>query len=159
MKKVILSIAIMATVVSSYGQVTITETKDEMTDKVTYVADGLLCANADQSIGFRIDPNITVKNDVKEANNIIISMAGLGSCNEKNTMIILFENGDKINLASWGKFNCKSYCYFALSKAHIKLLSTVEISKIRLTNGESYKSHTSEIEHKKYFIELFEALK
>jgi hypothetical protein len=159
MKKVILSIAIIATVVSSYGQVTITETKDEMTDKVSYSVDGLVCANAEQTVGFGIHPNITVKNNSKKVENLIVQMAGLGNCNEKNVMIILFDNGDKMTLNSWNKFTCKGSAYFSLTDSQIKKLSTIEISKIRLTNGESYKSHTSEIDNKKYFIELFEALK
>jgi hypothetical protein len=156
MMKATVTILMMVMVMSSYAQLTITETKDDMTDKVSYTpSEGLICATEDMRLGFRIDPNITVKKDKKVIENLIITMVGLESCNENNKMIILFENGEKLNLVSWNKFNCKGTAYFSLTTATINKLKENEIAKIRLSNGKSYKSYTSELEYKRYFIELF----
>jgi len=142
--------------ISAFSQVTISETKDDMTDKISYnVSEGLMCATPDRSKGFRIDANITVKKGQKVIEDLIITMVGLESCNDKNKLIILFSNGDKVNLVSWNKFNCKGTAYFSLNAGLISKLKANEIDKIRLTNGRSYKSYTSELEYKNYFIELF----
>ena len=156
MMKVTATVLMMVIVMSSYAQLTVIETKDDMTDKVSYTpSEGLLCGNDDLSKGFRIDPNITVKNGKKVIKNLIISMVGIERCNEKNKLIILFENGEKLNLLSWNKFNCKGTAYFRLTDETISALSTNEITKIRLTNGRSYKSFTYEMTNKAYFVELF----
>lgn len=159
MKKLTTTVSIVLLALSSFAQLTINETKDDMTDKVSYsISEGLVCANIEQTLGFRIDPNITIKKDKKVVENLIITMVGLESCNENNTLIILFENGDKITLTSWNKFNCKGTSYFSLTPSTIEKLKDNEISKIRLTNGKSYKSFTSELTYKNYFIELISLL-
>jgi hypothetical protein len=159
MKKSTTTVLMVLLTLSSFAQLTINETKDDMTDKVSYsISEGLICANIEQSIGFRIDPVIQVKKDNKVVENLIITMVGLENCNENNTLIILFENGDKITLTSWNKFNCKGTSYFSLIPSTIEKLKENEISKIRLTNGKSYKSFTSELTYKNYFIELFSIL-
>ena len=159
MKKLTTTVSIVLLALSSFAQLTINETKDDMTDKVSYsISEGLVCANIEKTLGFRIDPNITIKKDKKVVENLIITMVGLESCNENNTLIILFENGDKITLTSWNKFNCKGTSYFSLTPSTIEKLKDNEISKIRLTNGKSYKSFTSELTYKNYFIELISLL-
>jgi len=159
MKKLTTTVSIVLLALSSFAQLTINETKDDMTDKVSYsISEGLVCANIEQTLGFRIDPNVSIKKDKKVVENLIITMVGLESCNENNTLIILFENGDKITLTSWNKFNCKGTSYFSLTPSTIEKLKDNEISKIRLTNGKSYKSFTSELTYKNYFIELISLL-
>ena len=157
MKKLTLTVLTVLTALSSFAQLTVTETKDEMTDKSYYsVSEGLECIGTKE--GFRIDVNIKEKNGKLDARMFILSMAGLGSCNENNGLIILFDNGEKLKLTSWNKFNCKGTSYFDLSTQAIAKLKKNTISKIRFTNGSSYKSYTHEVEQKSYFIELYNAL-
>jgi len=157
MKKLTLTLSTVLITLSSFAQLTIIELKDEMTDKVYYSTSvGLKCIGGAE--GFRIDPNITVKNGKKIAKDLIIGMAGLGNCNENNTLIFLFDNGEKLTLKSWNKFNCKGTSYFSIGTKNIETLKASPISKIRLTNGSTYKSYTHEVEQKNYFIELFNLL-
>jgi hypothetical protein len=138
----------------------IIETVDEMTDKVYYSSSStLLVANEEKSKGFRIDFSMKEKsNGDISLSNLIVTLAGLGSCNEDNTMIILFENDTKVKLSSWNKFNCKGTSYFSISRLDSLALSTTPISKIRLTNGRGYKSYTGDLEDKNFFINLFLAI-
>ena len=161
MKKIILSILLTVGMTSLFGQITIDKKVDEMTDEVSYQVDGLICANEEQTKGFAIYPNISVNNGNKEIKDLIIQMVGLSNCNENNTMILLFKDGSKTTLNSWNKFNCKGTTYFNLKSSLISKLSNNEISKIRLTNGDSYKNYTHILESNdsKYFIQLFEALR
>lgn len=142
------------------GTMTINKEVDDMTGKASYApSERLLCATPDQTLGFAIDPYIKNKNNKLSISDLIITMVGLGSCNEKNTLIVLFDNEEKITLTSWNKFNCKGTAYFSLlSKTHLNKLKTLSIKKIRLTNGKGFKSYTSELEYKNYFIDLFKAV-
>ena len=159
MKKVLLVLGMVAMTICSFAQVTIERSVDEMTDKVSYrPSERFIAANAEQTKGCAIDMVIDEKNGLKQADFMAITMVGLSPCNENNTLIVLFENGEKFTLNSWNKFNCKGFAYFTLSKSNIKALSSNPISKVRITNGKSYKSYTAEVEYKNYFIELYGAL-
>ncbi len=159
MKKILTTAAALLITISSFAQLTIKEKTDEMTEQTYYnVSEGLICTNKESTKGFRIDANVTTKIDKKVIDNLIVKFVGLEKCNEKNSLIILFDNGEKITLTSWNKFNCKAKGYFSLNPKTIEALKHNEISKIRVMNGRSFKSYTNELEYKNYFIELFEAL-
>lgn len=159
MKRIILTAGIVAMALSSFAQVKIEKSIDEMTDETSYyVSEKFFAANTELTKGCAIHMIIDVKNDVKTSDFMAIKMVGLESCNKNNTLIILFDNGEKINLTSWNKFNCKGNAYFTLSRANVDMLKINPISKVRITNGQSYKSYTSEIEYKNYFIEFYNEL-
>ena len=160
MKKVlVITILTVLTLSDSFGQVSIIKKVDEMTDKTSYYpSEKLIAANKDLTKGCSIDMVIDIKGEVKSSSFFVVQMVGLKSCNEDNVLIILFENGDKINTKSWSKFNCKGDAFFQFSKSNIELLKINPISKIRITNGKSYESYTADIEYKNYFIELYHAL-
>ena len=159
MKKLTLTLATIAIALNSFTQVTISKETDEMTDKVSYYAsERFFAANKELTKGCALDMVIDNKNGSLTSTFIVAKMVGLESCNENNTLIILFDNGEKFTLNSWNKFNCKGNAYFTLSKSNIELLNSNPISKVRITNGKSYKSYTAEIEYKNYFIDLYNAL-
>tara|TARA_R110002167_G_scaffold243070_3_gene448643 strand:- start:830 stop:1315 length:486 start_codon:yes stop_codon:yes gene_type:complete len=159
MKKVILVFGIVATALSSFAQVKIQKSVDEMTDKVSYFAsERFFAANSTLTKGCAIDMVIDEKSGVTTSDFMAAKMVGLESCNENNSLIFLFENGEKFTLKSWNKFNCKGNAYFTLSKANIEMLKVNSISKVRITNGKSYKSYTAEITYKNYFIEFYSQL-
>ena len=128
MKKTLTIASALLIVISSFAQLTIKEKTDEMTDKTYYtVSEGLVCANEESTKGFRIDANVSVKNDSKVIEDLIVKLVGLEKCNEKNVLIILFDNGEKVTLTSWNKFNCKGKAYFSLSPKPIEALKHNEI--------------------------------
>jgi hypothetical protein len=159
MKKLVIGLGLIAMTISSFAQVTIEKHVDEMTDKVSYFAsERFVAANSGKSKGCAIDVNITEKNGVLETRNFIVQMVGLEKCNENNKLIFLFEDGSKITMDSWNKFNCKGTAYFSLSKQHLEELKTKVISKVRITNGRSFKSYTAEVTQKSYFIKFYNQL-
>ena len=91
---------------------------------------------------------------------ISVTMVGIGSCNENDEIIILFENGERITKKSWLEFNCDGDAYFYMNEKEIQLLRTQPMSKIRMTNGWTYDSYTGDVKEKdkRYFIQLFYAL-
>jgi hypothetical protein len=159
MKKVTLVLGMIAMTISSFAQLTILKDVDEMTDKVSYYAsERFVAANKELTKGCAIDMVIDEKSGAITSDFMAAKMVGLESCNENNSLIFLFENGEKFTLKSWNKFNCKGNAYFTLSKANIEMLKVNSISKVRITNGKSYKSYTAEIEYKNYFIDFYKLL-
>ena len=84
---------------------------------------------------------------------------GLGNCCENNKLIILFEDGSKINLVSWNDFDCEGNAYFSLTDTQKNKLAKLPIKTVRVTNGYSYESITSSKGYnKRHFIQLFHCI-
>jgi len=131
---------------------------DSMSDKTYYFANrAFVVKNETGKIGFRVDSYIDENMDFKM---LIVTMVGIGSCNENDEIIILLENGEKITKKSWKKFNCEGKAYFYFDKDDIKTLKSSPISKIRMTNGITYDSYTGDVKlkDKRYLIQLFYGL-
>lgn len=100
------------------------------------------------------DNTIFIKDlDVKSIN--------IGGCVENCEIIFLFEDGTKINLFSWNKFNCDGNSWFHIEENQAEMLATKELKKVKFINGRSYDSFTLEVpaNRKRYFIQLYDAVK
>lgn len=131
---------------------------DAMTDKTYYFANrSFIVKNDAGNIGFRVDSYI---DDNIEFKMLVVTMVGIGNCNENDEIIILLENGKKVTKKSWKKFNCNGEAYFNLDKDDIEILKSSPISKIRMTNGRTYDSYTGDVKpkDKRYLIQLFYSL-
>lgn len=131
---------------------------DEMDDKVYLVpSHRLVISNDEQTIGIIIDVFI---NENFTFSTLYAKMVGIGGCNEKDEIIILLEDGEKIKKTSWKKFNCDGETYFSLTKTDIEKLQSSPIDKVRMTNGRTFDSFTHEPlpEQKRWFIQIFYAM-
>jgi len=164
LKVTIITIAISLIAVVSFAQtskdnVYVIKETDAMSGKsYVYGSRDFICANDAGKIGFRISTHIN--SETLKFSMITATMVGLGTCNENDEIIILFENGQKIIKKSWKKFNCDGETYFNIDNEEIELLRTQPLSKIRMTNGRTYDSYTGDVKlkDKKYFMQLFHAL-
>jgi len=159
LKAVVLTLSI-ATCVNSYAQtdsVYITKETDIMTEK-TYcnVNRSFVCLSEDRKIGFKIIPLLKFEDGVIKPNDFYCKTINIGSCNEKDVLIILLDDGTKINSVSWKDFNCEGESYFKIKKSDIENLRVKKVSKIMVQNGRSYESYTHNVEdrNKDYFIKL-----
>lgn len=144
MKKVTVLLAMVALTLGMNAQ--ITKTVDTMSDKIYWTDKGIVSMDdADNDQGFRMSWNFEYDNP-KEAVLKGLSFKVLGlSCLEDVTVIILFENGEKFSIKNWNKFNCKGNAWYKLTKDQRKMLMTLPISKVKVTNGRNYKSILSTI--------------
>lgn len=80
--------------------------------------------------------------------SLIVQAVGLDSncVDQGSTLDIIFENGEKIKLTSWNKFNCKGTSYFTLSDNHRKIFSESKIKAVRFTEKKSRDKMTSKTE-------------
>lgn len=159
MKKAILILAIALGAINLHAQDStfIYYFVDELEDKTYYMpSSDLIITNSAKTEGAKISFHLT---DKGVFSFLTAKLVGLGNCYEDNKMIILFEDGLKITLTSWNKFNCDGDAYFSLNAEQRLSLSTLPIKTIRVTNGYTFESITvSEGYNKKYFIQTFHCI-
>lgn len=129
---------------------------DDMKEKVYYMPSyKFIIANEDKTKGFTI--SIHCINNSLTFGFLAVTTVNIGSCNEDNQLIILFDNGQKITLKSWNEFNCKGDSYFNVTKSQEQLLASYTIKKVMFENGFTFDSFTGEPDtgDKRYFIQLF----
>ena len=161
MKKLLLNLVLLVSL-SAFSQTptafVIEHCKDKMTDKEYYFAQRkLICANPEKTKGFTVIPNFKADNGQMVNNGFMCKNVNIGSCDENDTLIILFEDETKITLTSWNKFNCEGNAYFDITDSQLKDLSTKKVSTIRFSNGRSYESLTVVLkeDQKDYFIRAY----
>ena len=110
--------------------------------------------------GFGIQIVIKKKGDSYYADNIMMNVKGVGSCQEDNTVYFLFDDGTKEKLKMWNDFNCDGDAYFRLNESILAKLSK-PIKTIRIENGRTFDTYDSNLtgQDKNYFIEVSEAIK
>ena len=173
MKKTII---LISSLILSFNAYTQTKTKkdvdsvyilksiDDMTDKTYYFPTFKIpLINKTENQGLGISAFI----DEKEYDNSIyikdldVKSINVGGCVEKSEIIFLFEDGSKINLISWNKFNCNGNSWFEIGDSDAEVLATKELRKVKFINGRSYDSFTLEVpaNRRRYFIQLYDAVK
>jgi hypothetical protein len=90
-------------------------------------------------------------------NGLIVKNVGIGNCDENDEMIFLFEDGTKITITSWNKFNCEGKVYFDLSNNELDMLKSKNVTAIRFKNGYSSDSLTYSLkkEEQGFFINVY----
>ena len=129
-----------------------------MTDKEYYFPQRkLICANTEKTKGFTISPNFKSADGKIVNNGFMCKNVNIGSCDEKDNLIILFEDDTKITLTSWNKFNCDGNAYFNFTDSELSELSTKKVTTIRFSNGRSYESLTVPLkeDQKDYFVRAY----
>jgi hypothetical protein len=173
MKKTIILISSLILSFNAYTQtktkkdvdsVYIVKSVDDMTDKTYYFPTFKIpLINKTENQGLGISAFI----DEKEYDNSIyikdldVKSINVGGCVEKSEIIFLFEDGSKINLISWNKFNCDGNSWFEIPESDAEVLATKELRKVKFINGRSYDSFTLEVpaNRRRYFIQLYDAVK
>jgi hypothetical protein len=107
-----------------------------MTDKEYFLClEKLVCANKEKTKGFLMTPMF--KSGITP-DGIRIKSVGLGSCNEDDELIILFDDNTKVVAKSFYGFNCDGNSAFDFTEEDYKMMSTKNINSIRLTNKRSH---------------------
>jgi hypothetical protein len=140
---------------------------DTMNDKVYFIFDKRISLiDKEQKKGFAID--LFVASDGKRSDTegnpvvegITTTSVNIGTCNENDELIILFDDDSKIKLISFNDFNCEGKSYYKLDQNEYEALKTKKIKRSRFTNGKSYDSFTMDLDVAKqgYFINAINAV-
>ncbi len=148
-------------VTAQKDSVYIAEQKDDMTDKVYYFPSRqLLCVNPEnKKQGFVVSFFMQKENTVK-ASELKTTVVGVGSCHEKDEVILLLEGDVKVKGTMWNDFNCDGKAWFKITQSDKELLAKNKVLKVRVQNGRSFESYTHvvEPENQDYFIQFFYAV-
>lgn len=134
---------------------------DTMNEKVYFMFDKkLVLLDEPNQKGFSIELFVLTdgENTDSDGNPIVRGIttksANIGTCNEKDELIILFDDDSKIKLIAFNSFNCEGNGYYKLKPDEYLALKNKKIKKARLTNGKSYESLTVDIspEKQSYFM-------
>ena len=144
-------------VVINKDSVYVIQNIDELANKTMYWANKLLVITDGNHTGFGLNIHIGKEG---EPSMLTSKSVNIGRCTEKDELIMLFANGEKIIVKSWADFNCQGTGYYNLTDSQYDLLRNVEIKTIRITNGRSYESYTATVPNKssRYFIQVLYAL-
>jgi len=158
-KQLTLLITLFAVTAMAQDTTKIIKKTDDMTGKVSYrVSKSVALFHETEPIGFAFFPVISTELSVY---TIYVNTYGLGNCNEKNTLIIQFENESIITLNSWSEFNCEKYSYFTVTKKDLSLLAENKIKKVRYINGRTHDKLTVEVseDERDYMVNILKLLK
>lgn len=124
---------------------------DAFTGETKYKVNGYMGERGNYDRSFTIIPSIRKNN-----HSFIAAFDGINACNERNEMIFVFENNDRVVLHSFNKFNCKNVAYFNITKKQSNLFATYRLTMIRFKNGRSGQTiDVTEVENPDYFINLY----
>lgn len=158
MKNSILLVAALATSSLLTAQLEILGDCTDLSGKCTYyVSDNVLITDKEKSKGFTYHPSVNMKNGLLESSGILTKMINIGNCYENNSLIFLLDDGSKIMLKSWNKFNCEGNAWFNISKDETKLLREHKVVKAQMQNGYSFESFQNDVPvaEQDYFIRFF----
>lgn len=166
MKKITLSlITLVVLTIGNANAQKLIKYIDDMNDNVYFMFDkrfSLIDRVKDK--GFAVDLYV----DTEERNvdgdpkikGISTKSVNIGTCSEKDELIIMFEDDSKITFIAWNKYNCEGDGYYELTKHGLEQLRTKKVKKVRLTNGRSFDSLTMDVEPEKqdYFIKAINSV-
>lgn len=158
MKKIFLTLAAFAVTSLVSAQLHIIGDCTDLSGKcIYYVSDEVIIANKEKNKGFKYHPSVEMKNGVLECAGILTTMVNIGGCVENNSLIFLLDDGSKVMLKSWNKFNCDGDAWFFLSKDEMNLLREHKVVKAQMQNGYSYESFQNDVplSEQDYFIRFF----
>jgi hypothetical protein len=160
MKK-ILSIFALFSCLSSFSQADLHIIEDctDLSGKCyIYASHTFVIANAEKNKGFKIDADFRRNKDTQalEVTGFLCKLVNIGTCSEKNELILLFEDDSKFTIYSWNKWNCDGDAWYYLSKSQVETLATKKLVKAQMKNGYSFESYMNNVdaENQDYFIRL-----
>lgn len=127
---------------------------------IYYVNDAVIIANSEKNKGFKYHPSVDMKNGQLSCGGILTKMVNIGNCVENNSLIFLLDDGSKVMLKSWNKFNCDGDAWFNISRDEQQLLREHKIVKAQMQNGFSYDSFQNDVpaDMQDFFIRFFAEL-
>jgi hypothetical protein len=143
LKSLVVSLLVFSFSYSQTDSSLICKTVDEFTDKVSY-------STVDMMINYEDGGDLSSEGMIgmlflkEEKGNIGIStfyvkVVGIEGCvEEKSTLDIIFDNGEKLQLVNWKDFNCDGKNYFDIPNGKLDLFKSSSIKGYKYTNKRNY---------------------
>jgi len=158
MKKFLISIAMVASLTAT-AQLHIIEDVSDLGGKVyIYPSENLIITNTAKDKGFTLSADFKRKGTEGDLHltGMIGQLVNIGTCCEKNELILMFTDSTKMTLVSWNKWNCEGNAFYRVDGEQAEILASKPILKAQMKNGYSYESYANSLggEDKNYFVRL-----
>lgn len=159
MKQIFISLSIIAVSLTANAQLHIIEDASDLGGKVyIYPSETIILTNAEKSKGFTLSASLERKGTEGNLHltGLIGQLVNIGTCCEKNQLILMFEDSTKMTLVSWNKWNCEGNAFYRLDGEQAEILGSKKIIKSQMKNGYSYESYANNVSgvDQGYFITL-----
>lgn len=158
MKKFFISISMVASLTAT-SQLHIIEDASDLGGAVYfYPSESLIIDNESKNKGFTLSPNFRRKGTEGDIHvtGMIGQLVNIGTCCEKNQLILMFSDSTKMTLVSWNKWNCEGNAWYNLDEEQAEIIASKPIIKAQMKNGYSHESYANSVdgEDRNYFIRL-----
>jgi len=105
------------------------------------------------------DMHVSFSNAIVPTSIVVHRIKNIGTCVDKATLVLLFEDGSNMELVMYNDFNCKGYAFFRPTKKQWENLAKKRVTKIRFREGGSYQSCDYIMPETSFFISLLNQAK
>lgn len=160
MKNLIVILLMLVSTLSYSQSSIICLSVDEFSDKKNYLVEDRVITSLPDDKDKGVIWDVYFKEGKKgnvEINSLMLSVFGLGCIEKGSELYIIFEDGEKIKLTNWNKFNCKGNFWCSYEDD----LNTKKIKKVKITNKNNYESYVFDVSGKElsdFFVNVYNDL-
>ena len=143
LKSLVVSLLVFSFSYSQTESSLICKTVDEFTDEVSYSTVDMMINYEDggdmSSEGMIGILFLREKNGEIGVSTFYLKVVGIEGCvEEKSTLDIIFDNGEKLKLVNWKDFDCEGKNYFDIPNGKLDLFKSSGIKGYKYTNLRNY---------------------
>lgn len=162
MKKTIIILSLFAIAFKSNSQSndSLSLCYDEMTEQYKPICrDLIISVNEDKTKAFELMVLLKYEDGIVKYNGLGTKTIGIGTCVEKDRLIIMFADGTKYSSISWSDFDCDGFSFYDIDAKDRKLIDK-KITSIMFINGRSYDSYKFNVTeaYSDYLQKIFKAI-
>jgi len=157
MKKVLLTVALLLALNTSYSQNRKVVIDKCINKSEIYGPTGMICSNLNKTKWFTMTPTYRLDGSRLSCDGMWVIRMDIGNLSKEDQIFITFTDGTKLRLESGIELTSDKSIYFKLSDLEFTLLKSKEIQSARYINGNDFCSFQYNMtgDEKTYFINLF----
>ena len=157
MKKVLLTVALLLALNTSYSQSRKVVIDKCINKSEIYGPTGMICSNLDKTKWFTMTPTYRLDGNRLSCDGLWVIRMGIGDLSKEDQIFITFTDGSKLRLESGIELTSEKSIYFKLTDLEFTILKTKEIQSARYINGNDFCSfqYNMTSDEKTYFTNLF----
>ena len=157
MKKVLLTVALLLALNTSYSQNRKVVIDKCINKSEIYGPTGMICSNLNKTKWFTMTPVYRLDGNRLSCDGLWVIRMDIGNLSKEDQIFITFTDGTKLRLESGIELTSDKSIYFKLSDLEFTLLKSKEIQSARYINGNDFCSFQYNMtgDEKTYFINLF----
>jgi len=157
MKKVLLTVALLLALNTSYSQSRKVVIDKCINKSEIYGPTGMICSNLNKTKWFTMTPTYRLDGSRLSCDGMWVIRMDIGNLSKEDQIFIVFTDGTKLRLESGIELTSEKSIYFKLTDLEFTILKSKEIQSARYINGNDFCSFQYNMtgDEKTYFTNLF----